>query len=166
MRQLTQDERAVVQAARDKAYLLYEGRRTPHRSCGICLAETFNLPTPAYQALRKGGISGQGNCGSIVAGHLVLGEIFGDPDPQGSITNVLREAISDYDALWQARLGLVPGQIACNALVSQQGDFLGQKRRDFCTSLAATVAELVATVALVHGATITITPIADLAPEA
>lgn len=165
MRQLTREERTLVEAARDKAYLLYEGRRTPHRSCGICLAETFNLPTAAYQALRKGGISGEGNCGSIVAGQLVLGELFGDPDPRGSITDVLREAISDYDALWQARLGLTAGQIACNALVAPQGDFLGPRRRDFCTHLAATVAELVATVALAHGATITITPIADLEPE-
>lgn len=165
MRRLTLEERAVVQAAREKAHLLYEGRRTAHRSCGICLAETFNLRTPAYQALRKGGISGEGNCGSIVAGQLVLGELLGDPDPTGRITDVLRQAIADYDALWQTRLGLAPGQIACNALVAPQGDFVGQKRLSFCTDLAATVAELVAEVALAHGVALEITPIADLQPE-
>ena len=36
-------------AARRKAFLLYDGRVTPHRSCGIAMAETFGLLTPAYQ---------------------------------------------------------------------------------------------------------------------
>ena len=52
-RALTPDEAAYVAAARDKAFILYEGVRTPHRSCGIALAETFGLPTPAYQAPRR-----------------------------------------------------------------------------------------------------------------
>ena len=54
-RALLPDETAYVTAARDKAFVLYEGVRTPHRSCGIALAETFGLATPAYQALRRGG---------------------------------------------------------------------------------------------------------------
>ena len=59
-RELTADEAAYVASARDKAFVLYEGTRTPHRSCGIALAETFSLPTPAYQALRRGGITARG----------------------------------------------------------------------------------------------------------
>ena len=52
----------------------------PHRSCGIALAETFNLATTPYQCLRNGGITGKGECGAIKAGELILGEYLGDPD--------------------------------------------------------------------------------------
>jgi hypothetical protein len=165
MRPLTAEQEALVQAARHKAHVLYEGQRTAHRSCGICLAETFNLDTPPYQALRRGGITGRGNCGAIVAGHLVLGQLLGDPDPTAPVTAELRAAIDDYDRLWQQRLGLSPDAIICNALVGAFDDFLGAERVDFCTSLAATVAELVARVLLAHGHRFTITPIADLAPH-
>lgn len=67
-RALTEPERAMIAAAREKAYILYEGKQVPHRSCGIALAETFDLPTRPYQALRRGGITGCGACGAIRAG--------------------------------------------------------------------------------------------------
>src|SRR6187401_1398647 len=95
-RALTADEAAYVAAARDTAFVLYEGTRTPHRSCGIALAETFGLPTPAYQALRRGGITGKGTCGAIRAGEQVLGELLGDPSPTGGVTPELRSAESWY----------------------------------------------------------------------
>src|SRR5258706_7630061 len=107
-RALTPDEAAYITAARDKAFILYEGVRTPHRSCGIALAETFGLPTPAYQALRRGGITGKGDCGAIRAGEQVLGELLGDPDPIGVVTPALRAAVTWYQAAWPARL--VPDQ--------------------------------------------------------
>ena len=66
---------------------------TPHRSCGIALAATFGRPTAPYQSLRRGGITGDGPCGAIVAGQLLLGELFGDPDPTGPVTATLREAM-------------------------------------------------------------------------
>ena len=66
-------KKKLIEAARRKVFILYEGKRTPHRSCGICLAETFNLPTQPYQALRRGGITGEGQCGAIKAGELILG---------------------------------------------------------------------------------------------
>src|SRR5512138_152030 len=115
-RELTPDEAAYIHAARGKAFLLYEGVRTPHRSCGIALAETFNLPTPAYQALRRGGITGKGSCGAIRAGEHVLGELLGDPDPTGAVTPTLREAVTWYQSAWQRRL--VPDQpdIICDNL--------------------------------------------------
>lgn len=37
-RELTPDEAASVTAARAQAFVLHEGVRTPHRSCGIALA--------------------------------------------------------------------------------------------------------------------------------
>ena len=43
-RTLDAAETALVAAARRKAFILYEGRQVPHRSCGIALAETFNVP--------------------------------------------------------------------------------------------------------------------------
>src|SRR2546425_8452426 len=85
-RPLTADEIAYITAARDKAFVLYEGVRVPHRSCGIALAETFALATAPYQALRRGGITGKGACGAIRAGEQVLGELLGDPDPVGAVT--------------------------------------------------------------------------------
>ncbi len=143
-RGLTADEVSYVAAARDKAFVLYEGVRTPHRSCGIALAETFGVPTPAYQALRRGGITGKGSCGAIRAGEQVLGELLGDPSPTGIVTPELRAAVTWYQAAWQARL--VPDQpdIICDNLVRPHGDFAGPARKAFCTNLAADVAALTA----------------------
>src|SRR5690348_9798071 len=143
-RELRPDEAAYVASARAKAFVLYEGVRTPHRSCGIALAETFGLPTPAYQALRRGGITGEGACGAIRAGEQLLGELLGDPDPTGAVTPALREAVIWYQRAWRERL--MPGQpdIVCNNLVRPHGDFAGPARKAFCTNLAADVAALAA----------------------
>jgi hypothetical protein len=143
-RVLTPDEAAYIAAARDKAFVLYEGVRTPHRSCGIALAETFGLPTPAYQALRKGGITGKGDCGAIRAGEQVLGELLGDPDPTGMVTPALREAVTWYQAAWKRRLVPDEPDIICDHLVRRHGEFTGAARKAFCTNLAAEVAALTA----------------------
>jgi hypothetical protein len=143
-RELTAEEVNYIAAARDKAFVLYEGTRTPHRSCGIALAETFNLPTPAYQSLRRGGITGKGSCGAIRAGEQVLGELLGDPSPTGPVTPELREAVSWYQAAWQQRLMPDKPDIICDNLVRPHGEFLGPARKAFCTNLAADVAALTA----------------------
>ena len=129
-RALTADEAAYVAAARDKAFVLYEGARTPHRSCGIALAETFGVPTPAYQALRRGGITGKGTCGAIRAGEQVLGELLGDPSPTGGVTAALRSAVSWYQDAWQAHMfaGQAAPDIVCDSLVRPHGDFMGPAR--------------------------------------
>src|SRR6266446_10895012 len=93
-RALSPDEAHYIASARDKAFVLYEGVRVPHRSCGIAIAETFDLPTRPYQALRRGGITGKGPCGAIRAGEQVLGELLGDPDPIGAVTPELRAAVT------------------------------------------------------------------------
>ena len=149
-RALTPDEVAYVAAARDKAFVLYEGVRTPHRSCGIALAETFGLPTPAYQALRKGGITGKGACGAIRAGEQIIGELLGDPSPTGMVTPELRSAVTWYQEAWHARMfGSTPRSplgpdIVCDTLVRPHGEFMGPARKAFCTNLAADVAALTA----------------------
>src|SRR5579871_5784033 len=143
-RQLTADEAAYIAAARDKAFVLYEGVRVPHRSCGIAIAETFALPTPPYQALRRGGITGKGACGAIRAGEQVLGELLGDPDPAGAVTPELREAIAWFQDAWLARLRGGNPDIICDHLVRPHGDFAGPARKAFCTNLAADVAALAA----------------------
>jgi len=144
-RPLAPEEMAYVTAARDKAFVLYEGVRTPHRSCGIALAETFGLATPAYQSLRRGGITGEGACGAVRAGEQVLGELLGDPDPTGAVTDALRAAITWYQGAVPSRIdrGRSPDLI-CNNLTRPHGDFRGPQRIAFCTALAAEVAALTA----------------------
>src|SRR5688572_27364690 len=143
-RPLRGEEQSYVDAARRKAFILYEGVAVPHRSCGIALAETFGLPTPAYQALRRGGITGEGACGAIRAGEQVLGELLGDPDPTGMVTPALREAVTWYQRAWRDRLMANQPDIVCNNLVRPHGDFMGPARKAFCTNLAADVAALTA----------------------
>ena len=138
------DER--IQQAREKAHILYEGKRVPHHSCGICIAATFGLPTRSFQALRKGGVTGEGECGAIVGGRLVLGYFLGDPDPTGSLRPELAQAMEQYRQLWCARTA--PGQapdIYCNSLVGHLADdFWGEERVGYCTHLAGEVAACVA----------------------
>lgn len=143
-RALTADEAAYVAAARAKAFVLYEGVRTPHRSCGIAIAETFGLATPAYQSLRRGGITGKGACGAIRAGEQVLGELLGDPAPTGAVTPALRAAIGWFQDAWLERLRAGNPDIVCDHLVRPHGDFAGVARKAFCTNLAADVAALAA----------------------
>jgi hypothetical protein len=143
-RALSSEEVAYVSAARDKAFVLYEGVRVPHRSCGIAIAETFALPTRPYQALRRGGITGKGACGAIRAGEHVLGELLGDPDPAGAVTSELRGAISWFQDAWLARIRHGDPDIVCDNLVRPKGDFMGAARKAFCTNLAAEVAALAA----------------------
>ena len=150
----------VIEAARKKAFYLYEGVETPHRSCGIALAETFGLETAPYQAFRRGGITGEGPCGSIQAGLVILGQLLGDPDPTGPVTPALRAAAEDYGRRWRDELFEGGGDdgpdIVCNHLTAPHGEFMGTARRSFCTHLTSTVAAIVAEVALAHGATVEI----------
>jgi hypothetical protein len=161
-RPLTDEERALVQAAREKVHRLYEGRVTPHRSCGIAMAETFGLPTAPYQALRRGGITGCGECGVVVAGRLILGQFFGDPDPAGAVTPEMRAAATEYEARWSARIDrrqAAPGSVVCNALTGQFEAFGSPERASFCTQLAADVGELVAEVIVRNGGRFVVTPV-------
>lgn len=164
--ELTSAQKACIAAAREKAFILYEGKRVPHRSCGIALAETFNLPTRPYQSLRRGGITGEGECGAIKAGELVLGELLGDPDPTGAVTEKLRSAAGFYLSAWRERVergeGGESGCIICNQLTAPFEDFMSSARQDFCTNIAATVAEIVAETLLRVDADFVITPIPGL----
>ncbi|MBT9557347.1 MAG: hypothetical protein IV100_15005 [Myxococcales bacterium] len=157
-----------VSAARRKAFLLYEGRVTPHRSCGIALAETFGLPSASYQTLRRGGITGHGECGAVVAGRLVLGELLGDPSPTGAVTTELRAAMAAYDAEIGPRLHTAEpwgDRIACDRLTARFDTFLSDERLRSCTNIAADVAESVAIVLDRLGRSVTLTPI-EGAPDA
>lgn len=165
---LSPDHRRLVAAAREKCFILYEGTRTPHRSCGIALAETFGLATAPYQSLRRGGLTGTGECGAIMGGRLILGEILGDPDPTGGVTETLRAATNEYERLWRERLdfGDTPTTdangdptIVCNVLTASFPEFSGPARKRFCTALAAEVAALCAEVLLRHGAPVVIAAI-------
>lgn len=147
MSQSAPDPRAAyVAAARARADALYAGVLTPHRSCGIALAETFGLPSGSYQALRKGGLTGEGPCGAIAAGLLVLGELLGDPSPTGPPTDALKGAAARYRAAIAAKIDLGV-DTSCNARTARFPAFVSPARAGYCTSLAAIVAETVAEVA-------------------
>lgn len=139
---------------RAKALVLYEGTRTPHRSCGIALAESFDRPTAAYQSLRRGGITGQGTCGAIVAGQLILGELLGDADPTGSVTPELEAAAVEYMRRVHEELdrGESPDLI-CNHMTAPHGEFFGPTRHAFCTNVVGQVAQLVDEILRAHGIT-------------
>ncbi len=150
----------IIAAAREKARVLYEGKQVAHRSCGIALAETFNVPSRPYQSLRRGGLTGEGQCGAIKAGELILGEVFGDPDPSGPVTQALREAMAYYQAGIAKRVdrGGSP-TIICNDLTHRFQDFRSEERQLFCTGIAATVAEVLAETILKYGGHLSLTPL-------
>jgi hypothetical protein len=146
------DER--IRKAREIARVLYAGVVTPHRSCGIAIAETFEYPSAPFQSLRRGGITGCGECGAIVAGRLVLGMMLGDPTPIGPVTPSLKTAMIQFEESMKQRLvrGNTPGSsIVCNDLTSQFDSFQSKERAAFCTDIASLVAGTVAEVALAHG---------------
>jgi hypothetical protein len=144
-RPLTTEELAYVARAREHAFVLYDGVRVAHRSCGIALATTFGVPTRPYQALRRGGLTGAGYCGSIKAGELILGELLGDPDPAGAPTDALRRAARWYQDEVPRRLDRgASADYVCLHLTAPHGDFAGPARKTFCTSLTAEVAALTA----------------------
>ncbi len=164
-RALTDTEQRLIRAARRKAQILYAGVHTGHRSCGIALAETFGLPTAPYQALRRGGITGCGECGVRVGARMVLGQILGDPDPTGPVTDVLRAAMSDLEARYGDRVprGAAPGHSwVCNTLVAPLAPFQGPARHDHCTAMATEAAALIAEVLVRHGQPVHITGIAGV----
>jgi hypothetical protein len=167
-RALDAAETALVAAARRKAFILYEGKRVQHRSCGIALAETFNVPSRPYQSLRRGGITGEGDCGAIKAGELILGEYLGDPDPAGPVTPRLRWAAEFFRDAWRRRVDLGSGgrggAIVCNTLTAPFADFRGPERQAFCTNIASSVAEIVAETLLRAGASFEITPVPGAEP--
>lgn len=142
-RELGREEKELIDNARKRAFELYRGVLVPHHSCGAALAVTFGVSARPYQSLRKGGISGQRFCGSIRAGELLLGELLGDEDPTGAVTDALRNAMLWYQEQIPARFDR--GQsldYVCNNLTAPLGDFMGDARKGFCTSLTSEVAAL------------------------
>ena len=157
----------LIEAAREKAHRLYEGRETPHRSCGIALAETFGRETGAYQALRRGGITGCGECGAVVGARMVIGELLGDPDPTGGVTPALRGAMVDFESKLRGRIdrGEAPGaDLICNTLTGQFAEFRSPERAAFCTQLVTEVSGLVAEVVSGQGAALSISSADDERP--
>lgn len=160
-RSLRPEELATVEAARRGAALRYEGRVVAHRSCGIAIAETFGRATAPYQSLRRGGLTGQGECGTRLGGRLVLGELLGDPDPGGPALPLLRDAVAFYEGRWADRCGVDPAPAAsvCNALVVGFSDFRGPARARFCEALAAETAALLAETLLRAGVAVEPVPV-------
>ena len=87
-----------------------------------------------------------------MAGQLLLGELLGDPDPTGAVTQSLRKAIGDYQQRVESELdrGSSPDLI-CNSMTAPHGDFKGPARHAFCTKVVAQVAQLVDETLRQHG---------------
>ena len=138
----------------DHARRLYEGKEVPHHSCGICMAAAFGLIPASYQSLRKGGITGEGECGAIKGAEMVIGEYLGDAHPAGAVTPELREAIMLYrQRLVEARLAPLAA-ITCNHLVGHFPDFQGEERKAYCTELVVRVTDILQEVLEKQGVTI------------
>jgi hypothetical protein len=152
----------IVAAIREKARTLYEGKEVPHRSCGIALAEAFDREHRPYQALRRGGITGDGECGAIVAGRLILGELFGYPDPTAPTSLTLREAMTLYRAAVATRVDRGGAEtLVCSDLVKRFPVYHSDERTAFCADIVAAVAEIVAEIVLKLGGTLEVTPIRE-----
>lgn len=160
---MTADEQALVARIREVAHLLYEGEQVAHRSCGVALAETFGLNPRPYLMLRRGGLTGEGRCGAMQAGELVLGELLSDDDPTAPASDTLRAAVATYRRLCDDRLDRGAERlVTCNDLLARLAvPFGSRERRDYCTGLAAGVAEIVAEVLLAHG----VRPAEPVVPE-
>jgi hypothetical protein len=131
----------LVAAIRERTRVLYEGKQVAHRSCGVALAEAFGADTAAYRTLRRGGLDGSGPCGAVLAGQMILGEVFGDPDPAGAVTPALRESVGWYRAELQRRLGGA-ASATCASITAPFPVFQSPERHDHCTGLVAVVAEV------------------------
>ena len=155
-------EQEIVAALREKARRLYQGDGVPPRSSGVALAEAFDRDHRPYQGLRRGGVTGDGECGAVVAGRLLLGEMFGYPDPTAPVSLALREAMNLYRAAIVKRLEAGgAGSFVCNDLVRRFSVHHSEERIAFCSDIVGTVAEIVAEIALQLGATLEPTPIRD-----
>lgn len=150
------DHQVQIDRAREVAHVLYEGVQVAHRSCGVALAETFGRPTGAYLLLRRGGLTGEGVCGAIRAGEMVVGELLCDPDPAVPVSDTVRAAVADYRRLCDERLDRGPDKlVTCSDLLARvAAPFESPERKGYCTSLSAEVAAIVAEVVLRHGGTL------------
>ena len=156
------EQTAVVEAARALAEVLYTGEQVAHRSCGVAVAETFGCAPKPYAVLRRGGLTGEGECGAVRAGEMVLAELMAADDPAAALPPSLTAAIAEYRQLCAERLDGGPsGRYICNELTAVFTDFHVPPRQQLCTSIAATIAGSVAEVALKHGATVSVASLPD-----
>ncbi len=152
----------IVERAREKARVLYQGKQVAHRSCSLALAETFNVPSRPYEPLRRGGLTGEGRCGAVKAGELILGEIFGAPDPNGPMPPRLRDALAHYQAEIAERLERCDSPtLVCNDLTRRFPIFRSEERLSFCSDLVASVTELVAETILRFGGPLEVGPLPE-----
>jgi len=143
---------ARIRRIREEAFARYEGKSVSHRSCGVCLAEVFGFPTRPFHAFRRGGLTGEGECGAVKAAQFILGAHLASPDPDGPLTEALRDAMTFFDTRWREKVSLAAGASAiCKHLTATFPDFNGEERRRFCTRLVAGVAEALAETLVAFG---------------
>jgi hypothetical protein len=74
---------------------------------------------------------------------MLLGELLGDADPTAAVTDELRAAMDWYQQQIPPRFDRgESADYVCNHLTAPLGEFMGQKRKQFCTNLTGEVAAL------------------------
>ena len=143
LRELTAQEKEKISHSKAQATVLYKGEVVKHHSCGASIAVTFGRPAVPYQSLRRGGITGKRFCGSLRAGEMILGELLGDDSPTGKVTPPLKAAMIWYQEQIAKRFEASPqNDYVCNHLTAELGEFLGNRRKAYCTELTGKVAAL------------------------
>jgi hypothetical protein len=143
-RALSAEEREKIMAVRTLTDRLYRGKDEPRHSCTSALAVAFGLAPRPYQALRKGGLTGERMCGSMRGGDLILGELLGPDNGMGPVTEEWRAATIWYQEQIPKRFETgETGTYVCKTLTDPLGDFFGPRRKDYCVKLTAEIAALV-----------------------
>lgn len=154
-----------VEQARIAARLRYAGEVMAHRSCGVALAETFGCGIRPYTALRRGGLTGEHDCGAMRAGEMVLAELLGSDDPGAAIPPGLQAAITEFRRRCREQYGQAGScRMTCNDLTEPFVEFHDSPRKRFCTELVETVAAHVAELVLEHGAEVRVIPAEGSSP--
>lgn len=150
----------VIAAARQTAEALYRGERIEHRSCGVAVAVTFGLNPVPYSILRRGGLTGERECGALRGGEMALTELMSGDQHLG-LPDGLKDAVTEYRE--RSHHELLDGRedTTCNGLVRLFDDFDSAERKSHCTTLASQVAGLVAELALKYGAAVTVAPLPE-----
>jgi hypothetical protein len=139
----------LVERLSARARDLYSGQHLVARTSGVAIAETFGRRVSPYHGLARGGIAGEGECGAIVAGRLVIAEFLAGPDPKGILEGDLGVALRRYQHDIEHRIqGRGSPDYICSSLVAPYDGYDDPARVPFCTAVVAEVARIVAAILL------------------
>ena len=135
----------LIEQLVQRAHDLYCGERLTKRASGVAIAETFGRRVTAYHGLSHGGFNGDGECGAIIAGRLVLAEFLGNSDPKEIKEGILVEAVLRYQQQIARRVqGRGSTDFVCSSLIAAYDDYSDPERLHFCCRLVSEVSRILA----------------------